>query len=278
MRMGDGRFSDWLVASDIDGTLNNKRHQLPRRNYEAIDRFINKQGGNFTLASGRGAYAIEKHFNRLPGCKNPVVVYNGAGIYDYFEKKMLWFSPISDRLQGFAAEILHRFPSAEAEVFTLDTVYQVNAGISAAVMRMLKRPNTVKVRKLHDVPPENWAKMIFYGNPILIKDIRSFVKLNNPVVTNFMDSSPMTYEMVNEDANKWLALLKLADILNIDHGKLAVIGDHYNDYEMLKNAPVSACCGQSPRGIKYVAKMQASHCNRGAVADLIEFLEANYNK
>ncbi len=29
-------FSDWLVASDIDGTLNNKLRRLPKRNYERI--------------------------------------------------------------------------------------------------------------------------------------------------------------------------------------------------------------------------------------------------
>ena len=29
-------FENWLVVSDIDGTLNNKIRKLPRRNYEAI--------------------------------------------------------------------------------------------------------------------------------------------------------------------------------------------------------------------------------------------------
>ena len=29
-------FSDWLVASDIDGTLNNKLRRLPKRYYDRI--------------------------------------------------------------------------------------------------------------------------------------------------------------------------------------------------------------------------------------------------
>ena len=29
-------FENWLVVSDIDGTLNNKLRRLPKRNYEAI--------------------------------------------------------------------------------------------------------------------------------------------------------------------------------------------------------------------------------------------------
>ncbi|MCQ2462825.1 MAG: HAD family hydrolase [Clostridia bacterium] len=271
----NGRFSDWLVASDIDGTLNNKKHMLPKRNYEAIDRFINEEGGNFTLASGRGPYAIKKHYGRLPGCKNPVVVFNGAGVYDFSIGKMLWFSPICSELQDFVNKVHKKFPTCEIEIHTLDKIYILNKGIYTAGMTLLKRPETLTFRRFEDVPTDNWAKVIFYGNPFVIRDIRSYAKLNRPTVTNFMDSSPVTYEMVNIDANKWLALLKLAEILGIEKNKIAVIGDHYNDYEMLKNAPVSACCGQSPRGIKYVAKMQTCHCDRGAVADLIEFLEEN---
>lgn len=38
-------FSEWLVASDIDGTLNNKFRKLPQRNYDAIKEFVvNKKG------------------------------------------------------------------------------------------------------------------------------------------------------------------------------------------------------------------------------------------
>ena len=33
-------FSDWLVASDIDGTLNNKLRRLPKRNYDRICEFV----------------------------------------------------------------------------------------------------------------------------------------------------------------------------------------------------------------------------------------------
>lgn len=34
--MSQKDFSNWLVVSDIDGTLNNKARKLPRRNYDAI--------------------------------------------------------------------------------------------------------------------------------------------------------------------------------------------------------------------------------------------------
>ena len=46
-------FSDWLIVSDVDGTLNTKLRMLPERNLKAITHFVEDLGGNFTLASGR---------------------------------------------------------------------------------------------------------------------------------------------------------------------------------------------------------------------------------
>ena len=82
--MENKNYSNWLIASDIDGTLNNKFRRLPLRNEEAIKKFVS-MGGRFTLASGRNPQSMEKHFRRLPIAGTPAVVINGAGLYD-FEK------------------------------------------------------------------------------------------------------------------------------------------------------------------------------------------------
>lgn len=55
-------FSEWLVASDIDGTLNNKFRKLPQRNYDAIKEFVVNKKGHFTLASGRNVVTMRGPF------------------------------------------------------------------------------------------------------------------------------------------------------------------------------------------------------------------------
>jgi hydroxymethylpyrimidine pyrophosphatase-like HAD family hydrolase len=50
--MSESPYSSWLVASDIDGTLLDKKRKLPLANYKAVLDFVNK-GGTFTLASDR---------------------------------------------------------------------------------------------------------------------------------------------------------------------------------------------------------------------------------
>ena len=76
-------YSDWLVVSDIDGTLNNTLRRTPKVNTDAIDEFVYKKGGNFTLASARNVQSLEPHYKNLPDLSTPAFVLNGAGIYDY---------------------------------------------------------------------------------------------------------------------------------------------------------------------------------------------------
>lgn len=90
--MSQKDFSNWLVVSDIDGTLNNKARKLPRRNYDAIQAFT-EAGGNFTLASGRLTSSLKRNYDRITP-NQPAVVLNGAGIYDFQQEKMIWRSTI----------------------------------------------------------------------------------------------------------------------------------------------------------------------------------------
>ena len=83
-------LSNWLIASDIDGTINNKARRLVRRNYDAIHKYIEEYGGHFTLASGRNPESMRKHFERLDIPNGKAVVINGAGIYDFAEEKFVW--------------------------------------------------------------------------------------------------------------------------------------------------------------------------------------------
>ena len=70
--------------------------------------------------------------------------------------------------------------------------------------------------------------------------------------------------------------MRLADILGIDKENIGAIGDYYNDVPMLKTVSHPACCGQAPSDIKKLAEYVTCHCNKGAVADFINYLEDKY--
>lgn len=272
-------FSDWLVASDIDGTLNNKLRKLPKRNYDAIKEFSIEKQGHFTLASGRNIATMRSVFQSLPISSTPAVILNGAGVYDYDHEKLLWFQEINPSGYEIVKAVVKKFPLIEVEILTNDCAYTLNAKLFANIMLTADKllPHK-RFNNISEVPPDNWGKVIFLGMPTLISSVKKYLKsIDNPNV-NFMSSSISSFEMLDKGIHKGVGVKKIAEIFGIDYKHTAAIGDYFNDYEMLKSVYLPACCGQAPKAMHEIAKFEACHCNHGAVADLLEYIMFDYKE
>lgn len=265
-------YSDWLIASDIDGTLNNKLRRLPERNEKAIKKFVS-MGGRFTLASGRNPQSMEKHFKRLPISGTPAVVINGAGLYDFEKKQMIYFSAMSDEGMKLAVDAAKKFPMVDVIIVAKDTIYITGTGWFGKLFVAADKLDHKHIKNIDDVPKENWGKVIFSGIPFHISKVKKyFTSLENPDLT-LMSSSVASFEILARNTHKGTAVLKLAEILGIDKSHTGAIGDYFNDYDMLKSVGVPACCGQAPKEMKKISEFVACHCNKGAVADFLEYIE-----
>ncbi len=271
-------LSNWLIASDIDGTLNNKLRKLPPKNEEAIKRFVSL-GGRFTLASGRNPQSMEKHFKRLPIDGTPAVVINGAGLYDFRKKEMVYFSSMSDEGMNLAIEAAKKFPALDVIVVAKDMIYITGIGWFGKFFVAADNLNHQHIRNIEDVPKENWGKVIFSGLPYHISKVKKhFESMSDPDLT-LMSSSIASFEILAKNTHKGTALLKLAEILGIDKSHTGAIGDYFNDFDMLKTVGVPACCGQAPKELKDISEYVACHCNKGAVADFLNYIEKKtYNQ
>ena len=270
-------FENWLVVSDIDGTLNNKVRKLPQVNYDAIKEFT-ERGGNFTLASGRLTSSLERNYNRITP-NQPAVVLNGAGLYDFNQKKMIWRQTIGDKGRDFVRYISKEFDeifkSVDIGVYFDDYVYIVKSGLLAKSTMRFDKAKHEFVNSVDEVPDEGWMKVIFWSNPFTINKLRSLIRKEDSehdAEANFMSSSILTLEMLQKDTHKGVGIMKLADMLNIEKSHVAAIGDYYNDWDMLKTVGLPACAGQAPSSIHKICKYEAVHCNKGCVADLLNYI------
>ncbi|MBQ8028938.1 MAG: HAD family phosphatase [Clostridia bacterium] len=276
MEKSNKPLSDWLIASDIDGTLNNKLRLMPKRNYKAIQKFVYDFGGNFVLASGRSIESMRYHYKKLNLKSGYAVFTNGAGIYDYANEKILWLCPMKENLVDVVKAIAEKHKFAKVQIVKPTEVCLVKPDIAAYFLAWSSKLKIKKFKSISDVPPDNWCKVIFTGTPAMMKTIyNDFISANNGESRNLMFSSIFSFEVVSFDTNKGIAVLKTAEILGVDKNKTSAIGDYFNDYQMLKNVAVPACCGQAPYKLKEIAKLVTCHCNKGAVAELIEYLISN---
>ena len=274
--MGKKDFSDWLIVSDVDGTLINKKRKTPLVNLSAIKRFVKESGGNFTLASARGAESLGPHYRKLPGVKTPAIVLNGAGIYDYEKEKMLWFNPVPSCAVEIVNEAMRRFPLLEIGVFTEDMIYLVRPRILSVVMMKLDNLTHKKCSSYNDVPSADAGKIIFFCLPWQKKQIKDFVTSRSDDSLAYVDTTSMSFDMLNATTNKGNAIKVLAEILGVPMKNTCGIGDYYNDVDMFKAVGHAACCGNSPDELEELCEYRTCHCNDGAVADFIGYIEKNY--
>ena len=131
MEKSNKPLSDWLIASDIDGTLNNKLRLMPKRNYKAIQKFVYDFGGNFILASGRSIESMRYHYKKLNLKSGYAVFTNGAGVYDYDNEKILWLCPMKENLVDVVKAIAEKHKFAKVQIVKPTEVCLVKPDIAA---------------------------------------------------------------------------------------------------------------------------------------------------
>lgn len=271
-------YNKWLLVSDIDGTLNTKRFKLPENNKTAIQEYV-KNGGNFTLCSGRNLQSLSIHYNKL-GINTPAIYLNGAGIYDFSHKKIIYENPITPDGEKIILNMLSKYKLAQLTVFSADKLYLVTRKcIYGLVVSKLDNLDYKLCKNVNDVPRSIWGKVSFFSTKGIISKLENEFR-SEELSGKFecFKTSPYTLEVVNKGVNKGNAVLKLAELLGVEKKNTAAIGDYYNDVDMLKRVEHPVCCGQAPDDIKEISEYITCHCNDGAVADFINYIKTKYIK
>ena len=73
-------FSDVLLTVDFDRTMTGPDSKIPQRNLDAVDFFM-KNGGTFTINTGRSVASFKKHLGKVP-VNAPILLYNGSARWE----------------------------------------------------------------------------------------------------------------------------------------------------------------------------------------------------
>lgn len=262
-------FSNLYLFSDIDGTLGVAGQGIPARNNDAIRRFV-RAGGHFGLCTGRWVTDIFHFIKGLP-VNSLSLVNNGAAVYDFARKRCLRSIPLPDAALSYARAVA-----------ALDDGIQV-IGVNESGYYDLTpaRPGQVReiVRsRMPAVPFDRfkgpYLKFLFLppagrGEAV----IEAASKMGHEGV--YYTWSGASFEMIPRGVSKGTGLLSLCASEGIPVSRTVFIGDNYNDKEMFLSAGLPVCVAGTPADLAKLCAFQVGPCMEGAVADLIEWLEAN---
>lgn len=270
-----GLFDGCLLASDIDDTLLYSGYINPI-NIEKINYFI-KEGGVFSLASGRSAkalYPIVKEIGGISVC----VTANGSMIYDFSTSKVLYEEHIPKTDYHIAADIMKSSPAVGVEVHTGMDILVINR-TSECDDHAEYEDLEPRYVSFEEAEGYGWNKVLYLCNSEKERKSLREEASKNSSASFFLETTAVIngkvryyFEQVPKNISKNSALERLCKMRGIKAGGYFSIGDYYNDVEMLKGADISAVPCAAPEDVKIYADYITVSCKDGAVADFIDYL------
>ncbi|MGN2339372.1 HAD family hydrolase [Clostridium cagae] len=263
-------FYGCLLISDMDGTLLDSDGKLSYENKKAIDYFISK-GGNFTLATGRIVASAGRFLNDI-NVTLPVILYNGAKIYDYKNNKIIYEEFIEDYRKNTITLVKRDNPTLGIEVYSEEKVYIYSS------CKYTDRFSKLGYEVIYNLPTEawnkKWTKVIIVGEEDEI-DVLEENFIRNYGDGNIIRSGARYLEIVPNNTSKGKAIEKLIDVYNIKSQNLITIGDNMNDIEMIKLADYGFCVRSGAERLINNSKFIAPSNDENAIDYVIKWINKN---
>ena len=276
-----GRFSNILLAADFDRTLTDRQSVIPQANLDAILAF-EREGGAFTVATGRSVPMFRAKHPQIP-TNAPLVLYNGAAIYDYEKEEMTGAVPMA-RGRELLNDVTERFPALWAEVQGVDCHYLIG---DCPMRREFYRSNDAPARQATvDEVPEQILKIALFGT-FYDTSVRQFFEYT-PEEKAYFDEAitylEQTYgsdlvvdraaariiDLQAKSVSKGAAARALADRLGRDI--LVCAGDALNDVSMLRAADLAYVPSDCEPSLLTMGFAAVCSCDEGAIAGVVERL------
>ena len=285
-----------LIASDMDGTLLNHNHKIPKENVKLIN-FAKNQGIEFVVATGRAYYEALPALNE-ENINCDVISFNGGIVYDK-NGNIISITPMLPKYLYYTIEILKSF-DISYQLYTKNTIYttsietDINAYIDlirsngyepdvehlrAEAQQKLDVGYITEVENIElylnekENPP---IKIIAISNDISkLENAAKLLSENTSI--SVTSSGANNIEIMHKNATKGEALKEIAKIYGINLENAVAIGDNLNDQAMLDIVGYSVAMKNGSTILKEQAKYVTEKTNsEGGVADTIfKLIEEN---
>lgn len=278
-----------LIASDMDGTLLNSDHKIPKENIELI-KFAQKNGIQFVVATGRAYYEALPALNN-ENIKCDVISFNGGIIYDK-NGNIINITPMKLKDLYYTIEILKSL-EISYQLYTKNTIYTNSIETDITAYIDLIRANGEEPNEHH--LRQEARNRLALGYITEVDNIELYLNQeNNPAIKvigisndleklkhatellsgndniSVTSSGANNVEIMDKKATKGEALKIVADIHDINLKNAIAIGDNLNDQAMLDIVEYSIAMKNGNKELQKTSKFITEKTNSEAgVADSV---------
>ncbi|MGX7112809.1 cytidine deaminase [Gemella cuniculi] len=269
-----------LIASDMDGTLLNTEHKIPKENVELI-KYTQENNIKFVVATGRAYYeALPPLENQNIKCD--IISFNGGVIYDK-NGNIISIVPIQLKDLYYTIAIFKSL-DINYQLYTKNTVFtnSIETDIQAYAdlirsmgeipdIEHLRKDTLQRLKRGHITEVENIELYLNQKNNPSIKVIgissnkkkldKAKKLLEDNENISVTSSGINNLEVMDKNATKGKALQKIADNYKISLNNTLAIGDNLNDISMLEIVKYSVAMKNSAPELKNIAKYVTEKTN-----------------
>lgn len=262
-----------LIAIDVDDTILDTGHPVPRKNLDALRR-LDTAGVHVVLCSGRPTPNMIRTARSIFDSHRPhyIITYNGAIVREAESEAEISRRGVSldvareivgyAREHGLMAQYYH-----DDEFFVETEDPRAHAYTEASGL-----PHRV-VGPLEEFMDQQSPKLLLQGPSDELPGHLETLRARAQGRWNTTISKPTYLEILNPAVDKGRAMLEIADYLEVPHSELVAVGDSVNDMEMLRDAAVGVAVANARPEVKAVADL-VTELNGvdGAIAEVAERL------
>ena len=249
---------NYIIAIDSDGTLRKSDGTISDASKKAIHRHMQKNNV-VVICTARPRYHTLK-VAKEAGASNYLISSNGSEIYDHNTNNLIWATYVS----GKDCNKLYKYAKQEniRIMFVVDNTEYVTQFVRNEDQILLDDSN-------FDIVLNSNVKQVM----IIGKEKNKIEKFKDLVEKkyklNILDSSnknkeEMWFSIVGNGASKGIALLKLAEFLNISSENIISIGNDNNDISMFEISKQCAAVGNgTEKALKSATCIVASNDEDG---------------
>ena len=282
------KFDNLIIVSDMDGTFFGEKATVLNNNIEAI-RFFQKNGGIFTLATGRDYKILEQKYSDLREYLScPAILCNGSYLYDFKKKEKIYEIELNkEEALNIVSLVKNEIPESSFRVsfdkgFLCDNKNKIpfSPELAQELSPIIIFDDPLKYK---DVP---WHKLVFSSNGEkgasadgLSSTENNWIPKAEKIISQielktlfFTTSSGTLLELLPKEASKGKALINLRKLF--PNKKIICVGDYLNDMDMLQSADIPACPANALDQVKNICKVHLCDHREGCIADLIYKLDS----
>lgn len=264
-----GAFDGYYLYCDLDGTLFDDQKRISEENRAAIRSFV-EQGGRFGVATGRSPFAlssIEEGFF----VNAPCILYNGAGLYDFTEKRFLAMHPIDTmRMKRVVERATAVYRQTCLQVYTIDGIFEPNPHQTDDPQTIIEQIKTLHIPMNLIQPP--FIKLMISLDQTLVDSLHRILEQEGLFEgLSVFRSGDVYLDITEKGVSKGTALTDVRALCG-DVKKILAIGDYNNDLEMVSLADLSGAPANAVPEVKSAADIVLNASNNESC--VARFLEA----